>query len=179
MSDNRYKFWESLAEDLRANKGNPKGLLVVGSYRVANFFSRKRGNLLLLPLSLPIRLLYKVLVEWVLGVEIPASTQIGKGLRIHHGQGLVVNPRAIIGNNVTLKHNTTIGAKTDFNDRFLGAPVVEDSVIVHPNSVIVGEIVIGKRSIIGAGSVVVKDVPPSSVVVGNPGKVIRSLDQTV
>ena len=177
MSDSEFRFWESIGEDFRANKGNPKGLFIVLSYRITSFFSRKRRNLLLFPISFPIRVFYKLLVEWILGTEIPASTRIGKGLKIHHGMGLVVNPRARIGNHVTLKHNTTIGAKTDLNDRVLAAPTIEDSVIVHPHSIIIGDIVIGQGAIIGAGSVIINSVPPRSIAAGNPGRVIKSLEE--
>lgn len=72
-----------------------------------------------------------------------------------------------------MRQNTTIGAK-GFNGED-DSPTIEDDVTIGPNSCIIGNIKIGKGSIVGAGAVVVKDVPPYSVVVGNPAKVIKTL----
>ena len=74
---------------------------------------------------------------------------------------------------MVLRQNTTIGSKS-FTDDTL-APIIEDRVEIGPNVCIIGEITIGHDSRIGAGAVVVKDVPPYSVVVGNPGKVMKML----
>ena len=84
----------------------------------------------------------------------------------------MVSPGTIIGNNVSLRQNTTIGAKG-----FDGAeksPIIEDNVTIGPNVCIIGDITIGEGTIIGAGAVVVKDVPAHTIVVGNPAKVIKS-----
>lgn len=86
----------------------------------------------------------------------------------------VVSPTTTIGNNATLRQNTTIGAKG-----FMGSDkssTIEGNVSIGPNVCIIGDIRIGHDSIIGAGSVVVKDVPPYAVVVGNPAKITRLLN---
>ena len=115
--------------------------------------------------------IYKLYTEYILGCDIPALTQIGIGFEIFHSaHASVVSPGTIIGKNVSLRQNTTIGAKG-----FQGAeksPVIEDNVTIGPNVCIIGDITIGKGATIGAGAVVVKDVPPYSVVVGNPARVI-------
>lgn len=85
----------------------------------------------------------------------------------------MVNPYAIIGNDVSIRQNTTIGSKSFTDDT--QAPIIGDRVQIGPNVCIIGKITIGHDSMIGAGAVVVKDVPPYSVVVGNPGKVMKML----
>ena len=66
-------------------------------------------------------------------------------------------------NHVTIKHSVTIGSKTDLKGNNLGSPVIEDHVTIEPHSIIIGPINIGKNAIIGAGSVVVKDIEPYSM----------------
>ena len=116
--------------------------------------------------------IYNLYTQYVLGCDIPSSTVIGEGFEIYHSaHASVVSPGTIIGKNVSLRQNTTIGAKG-----FHGAeksPVIEDDVTIGPNVCIIGDITIGKGSTIGAGAVVVKDVPPYSVVVGNPAIIIN------
>lgn len=116
--------------------------------------------------------LYNLYTKYILGCDIKASTKIGTGFEIfHNAHGSVVSPTTIIGKNVSFRQNTTIGAKG-----FNGAeksPVIGDNVTIGPNVCIIGDIHIGNGAVIGAGAVVVKDVPANAVVAGNPAKVIR------
>lgn len=116
--------------------------------------------------------IYKLYTEYILGCDIPASTQIGEGFEIFHSaHASVVSPGTIIGKNVSLRQNTTIGAKGF--DSAEKSPIIEDEVTIGPNVCIIGNITIGKGATIGAGAVVVKDVPPNTVVVGNPAKILN------
>ena len=108
----------------------------------------------------------------VIGVDIPYQVQIGEGLKISHPCGIVINENAVIGNNVWIRCNTVIGNDILSNK----APVIGDNVSIGANVCIIGSVKIGNNSIIGAGTVVVRDVPPFSVVVGNPGRGIKSVE---
>ena len=167
-------IFQQIINDNRNNR-NLKGKIIVISFTIMSFFRKRMTNKVTFILFSPIIILYKFITDLILGCEIPASTNIGRGLVIHHGRALVLNRDVIIGNNVTLKHNTTIGNKEDIYGNNLGSPTIEDNVIIGPNSVIIGNITIGKNAIIGAGSVVIKDVQPFSVVAGNPAKFLKKI----
>ena len=151
---------------------NFKGKIVVCNYVFMRYFRIRMNNIFTKILFSPVIILYKFITDFLLKCEIPASTIIGEGLVIHHVTGLVLNNKVVIGKNVTLKHNTTIGNKESLEGEDLGSPVIGDNVLIGPHTIIIGPITIGNNAIIGAGSVVVKDVLPYTVVAGNPAKVI-------
>jgi len=161
----------NIIEDYKNNK-NLKGKIIVVSYTIMKYFRKRMTNRFLYVIFAPIIIIYKFITDIILGCEIPASTEIGRGLIIHHGRGTVLNADVVIGNNVTLKHNTTIGNKIDKYGNNLGSPIIGDNVIISPNSVIIGNIKIGDNSIIGAGSIVIRDVHENAIVAGNPAKII-------
>jgi serine O-acetyltransferase len=110
------------------------------------------------------------------GLDLPWSTRIAPGARIDHGWGLVINAGAVLGTNVTLFHGVTLGQRDRVaadGSRSTGTPVVEDEVWVGPHAVIVGGITIGRGSRIGAGAFVTHDVPPHSLVIGNPAQIVQ------
>jgi len=106
--------------------------------------------------------------RWFTGIEIHPGAQIGPGLFIDHGMGTVIGETAEIGADVTLYHNVTLGGVSWA--RVKRHPTLEDHVVVGAGAQILGPITIGAHSRVGANSVVVKDVPPKSVVVGVPGR---------
>lgn len=164
---------KNLLEDWRRGRGDVKSCLIMMLFRVAHFGAvLKKKYFIIWLLFVPYLILYRVLVEWLLAVEVPAKTQIGSGFIIRHGQALVVNDNTIIGRDVTVRHSTTIGNKGTMNK---DCPVIGDRVDIGSNVVILGGVSIGDDAVIGAGSVVVKDVPAGSVVVGNPARIIRSI----
>jgi len=158
--------------DWEANRGNLKGQLVMLLFRAAQSIRRLPEPWWLL--GAPYLVCYRLLVEWVLGIELRYKTRIGARLRLYHAQALVVHEGTIIGADCTLRQCTTIGNKT-LPDGTPGAcPVIGDRVDVGANSVILGEITIGNGALIGAGSVVVKEVAAGAVVAGNPARIIRA-----
>jgi len=165
-----------LFQDYQRNKGHVKIIFILVFFRLVNLFTRNKGSLGWW-LGVPLMVIYRVIVEYILCVELRASTKVGPGLRIEHGYSLVVNDRTILGRNVHLRHCTTFGCVMQPDGSQGPSPVVGDNVEFGANSVIIGGIKIGDNAKIGAGSVVVKDVPPNAVVVGNPARVIKYLGQ--
>lgn len=100
-------------------------------------------------------------------LDIPADTNIGYGLYIAHGQSIVINPAAVIGNNVILSQFTTIGS-----NHSKGA-IIGDNVYIGPGVCIVEDVIVGDEVKIGAGAVVTKDIPKNSVSAGVPSRVIN------
>ena len=107
----------------------------------------------------------------VTGVEIHPAARIGRGLFIDHGVGVVIGETADVGDDVTIYQGVTLGG-TGFA-RGKRHPTVGNEVMIGAGSALLGPIVIGDRSKIGANSVVIHDVPPNSTVVGNPGHPVR------
>ena len=107
----------------------------------------------------------------VTGVEIHPAARIGRGLFIDHGVGVVIGETAEVGDDVTIYQGVTLGG-TGFA-RGKRHPTVGDEVMIGAGAALLGPIVIGERSKIGANSVVIHDVPANSTVVGNPGHPVR------
>lgn len=104
------------------------------------------------------------------GIEIHPGAAIGEGFFIDHGMGVVIGETAEIGRNVTLYHGVTLGGTTWNKGK--RHPTIEDNVIIGAGASVLGNIRIGQNSKIGSGSVVNRDVPPNSTVVGIPGRVV-------
>ena len=104
------------------------------------------------------------------GIEIHPGAEIGAGLFIDHGTGVVIGETAEIGRNCTVYQGVTLGGTSLQHGK--RHPTLEDNVVVGSGAGIIGAIVIGANSKVAAGAVVVKDVPPNSTVVGVPGRVV-------
>lgn len=113
--------------------------------------------------------------RWFTGIEIHPGAKIGPGFFIDHGMGTVIGETAEIGANVTMYHNVTLGGVSW--KKIKRHPTLEDHVVVGAGAQILGPIRIGAHSRIGANSVVVKDAPPHSLVIGVPGRVRSLTDQ--
>jgi putative colanic acid biosynthesis acetyltransferase WcaB len=156
--------------DWNINKNNIKGQIVTLMYRIAQIGSKNKIFFIIL---LPYLIVYRIIIEWLLGIEIPYKTKIGNNLIIYHGQSIVINDGTVIGNNCTLRHCTTIGNKQLKDLTYSKSPIIGNNVNIGSNVCIIGDIIIGDNVKIGAGSVVINDVPENSVVVGNPAKIIN------
>ena len=108
--------------------------------------------------------------RWLTGIEIHPGARIGRRLFIDHGMGVVIGETAIVGDDVTLYQGVTLGGTGPEHGK--RHPTLEDSVVVGGGAKILGNIVIGKNCRIGAGSVVLRNIPADSTVVGVPGHII-------
>lgn len=108
------------------------------------------------------------------GIEIHPGAQIGKGFFIDHGHGVVIGETTIIGDNVTLYQGVTLGGTGKEHGK--RHPTIGDNVMISTGAKVLGSFTIGSGSKIGAGSVVLEEVPPNSTVVGIPGRVVKCDD---
>ena len=116
-------------------------------------------------LMLPFQMFFRI----ILHLEIPIE-YFKKGLFLIHPYNIILHKDTRIGSNVTIYHNVTVATVWEGSKQ--GTPVLEDNVIIYPHSVILGNCSVGRNSIVGAGSVVLDNVPPNSIVAGNPAKII-------
>ncbi|MFC7372680.1 serine O-acetyltransferase [Fictibacillus iocasae] len=103
------------------------------------------------------------------GIEIHPGAQIGRRFFIDHGMGVVIGETCIIGDNVTIYQGVTLGGTG--KEKGKRHPTIEDNALIATGAKVLGNITIGRNSKVGAGSVVLQDVPPNSTVVGIPGRV--------
>lgn len=160
-----------IMQDWAANKGNVRSGVIVVMFRLAQLFTHSNilGKLFLFPAYL----IYRFIVQIFVGFDIPARTEIGPGFRVFHCQGIIVNPDVVIGENCTLRHSTTIG-----NKRESGAvPKIGNWVDVGCHTVILGGITIADHTTVGAGSLVLSDSSPNSIMVGSPARMIRKNEE--
>ncbi len=104
------------------------------------------------------------------GIEIHPASKIGRRLFIDHGMGVVIGETSIVGNDVTLYQGVTLGGTGKEHGK--RHPTLEDNVVVGGGAKILGNIIVGKNCRIGAGSVVLRNVPEDSTVVGVPGHIV-------
>ena len=105
------------------------------------------------------------------GIEIHPGAVIGKGFFIDHGSGVIIGETTVIGDNVTLYQGVTLGGTGKETGK--RHPTLCDNVMVSAGAKIIGSFTIGENSKIGAGSVVLKEVPPNCTVVGVPGRIVK------
>lgn len=117
------------------------------------------------------------LARFFTGIEIHPGAKIGKGLFIDHGMGVVIGETAEVGDNVTIYHGVTLGGTG--KDKGKRHPTVGNNVIIGSGAKILGPIIIGDGSKIGANAVVVNEVPAYSTAVGIPARVINERPKTI
>ena len=170
MNPKDLSFWELVREDFYTNDANlfHQGFLMLFVHRFGNWRMDVRLRLLRAPLTLLYRFLNK-LTQLFFGMKLDYTVKVGRRVKLEHFGGMILGAREI-GNDVILRQNTTLGIRSveDLNAK----PTIGDFVDIGAGAVIVGNISVGENSVIGANSVVYMNVPPSSVVVGVPGRII-------
>lgn len=161
------KSTPSIFGDLESNRGNPRIQMLLILYRIA---SRARRPTSRAPrwYAIPVGVVYRLVSEWIFGVELPWKTRVGSSLTVHHGYMLVVNDGTVIGDNVILRHGVTLGNLMPGGP----CPTIEDRVDIGASATILGGVKIGSGARIGAGAVVTKDVPAGAIAVGVPARII-------
>jgi len=139
------------------------GLHAIWAHRIAHWLYKRRFFFLA-------RLISQI-SRFFTGIEIHPGAKIGRRFFIDHGMGVVIGETCEIGDNVTIYQGVTLGGTG--KEKGKRHPTIKDNVLIATGAKVLGSITIGENSKIGAGSVVLKDVPPNSTVVGIPGKVVR------
>lgn len=132
-------------------------------YRFAHFLYRHRYKLLARIIS--------QIAKFFTGIEIHPAAVIGSGVFIDHGAGVVIGETAVVGDNVLIYQGVTLGGTG--KDKGKRHPTVEDNVMISAGAKVLGPFTVGRGAKIGAGSIVLREVPPNATVVGVPGRVVR------
>ena len=168
-------MWNTIKEDISAIRDRDPavkswveailcypGLHALFFYRIAHFLYGIKLFLLARMISNIGRLLT--------GIEIHPGAKIGKGIFIDHGMAVVIGETTEIGDNVTIYQGATLGGTG--KEKGKRHPTIEENVVISSGAKILGPFTVGKNSKIGAGSVVLKEVPPNCTVVGVPGRIV-------
>ena len=132
-------------------------------YRFAHFLHVHRYRLLARIIS--------QFAKFLTGIEIHPGAKIGYGVVIDHGESVVIGETAEVGNNVLISQGVTLGGTG--KDKGKRHPTVEDGVMLCSGAKVLGPFTVGKNARIGAGSIVLKEVPPNATVVGVPGRIVK------
>lgn len=138
------------------------GLHAIWSHRIAHAFYKRKFYFIARFLS--------QLSRFFTGIEIHPGAVIGRRFFIDHGMGIVIGETCEIGDNVTLYQGVTLGGTG--KEKGKRHPTIKDNVLISTGAKVLGSITVGENAKIGGGSVVLKDVPPNSTVVGVPGRVV-------
>lgn len=169
-------FFKRLSEDIRTFKERDPaaksslevllfypGLHAIWMHRVAHWFYRRR--------LYTIARFISHLSRFLTGIEIHPGARIGRRFFIDHGMGVVIGETTEIGDDVVIYQGVTLGGTG--KEKGKRHPTIEDGVVISADATVLGPVRIGKNSRVGAGAVVINDVPPNSTVVGIPGKVVK------
>ncbi|MFZ5645647.1 MAG: serine O-acetyltransferase [Bacillota bacterium] len=138
------------------------GFHAIIMHRISHFFYRRK-------LFLIARVISQI-SRFLTAIEIHPGARIGEGLFIDHGAGVVIGETTEIGDNVTIYQGVTLGGTG--KEKGKRHPTIGNNVVISTGAKILGSFTVGDNSKIGAGSVVLKSVPPNSTVVGVPGRVV-------
>lgn len=163
-------MFENIREDWRTHNSqwSRHGFWVLVIYR----FGRWRYGIRWRPLRMPVSFVYKVLKffsEMLLGTELPCEAIIGRRFVIEHIGGIVVSGDAVFGDDCVIRNGVTVGLR---NRGIRGSPCLGNRVDIGAGAKLLGPIHIGDDSAIGANAVVLCDVPPNSIAVGIPARIL-------
>ena len=168
FSKDLYRYYGEKGESLPQKMLRPPELKYIALFRKANGCKFK-----------PLKLYYTIKLKRMshkTHIQIPARTQIDEGFYIGHSGRVIINPEAKIGKNVNVSTGVVIGYEN--RGKRKGAPTIEGNCWIGANSVIVGNVTIGEDVLIAPLTFVNFDVPPHSVVIGNPAKIISKENAT-
>lgn len=157
-----------IKEDLAANT-HAKSKFILFLFRICH--ATLHLHPVLVSLFSPMRIMYRILVDWILGVDIPCRTTLGRRVTLYHSHSLVINENAVIGDDCILRHCVTIGNKLTSSGES-SAPIIGNCVEFGAGCAVIGPIEIGDNVTIGALTVVTRSIPSHSVIIGNPARIL-------
>jgi serine O-acetyltransferase len=165
------RFWELILEDFRTHDSNllEPGFWAVAVHRFGNWRMGIRPRILRFPFTVLYRILHRSL-DWFWGIDLCYSVKLGRRVRLWHHGSMFLSAQAI-GNDVHIRHNTTFGLA--HRAETTRKPIIEDRVDIGVGVCILGSITVGHDGVIGANSVVVRDVPPNTTVFGIPARPVN------
>jgi len=163
MFENLHEDWITHERDILR-----RGLWVMAVYRFGRWRYRIRHPLIRKPFSFLYKLL-KTVCEILTGIELPCEASVGKRFKIEHFGNIIVSGDAVFGDDVVVRNGVTIGLR---RTGVRGAPVIGNQVDIGAGAKILGRINIGNHVVIGANAVVIEDVPPNSIAVGVPARIL-------
>jgi serine O-acetyltransferase len=170
-------FFQLLAEDFRTHQRDPfsPGFWAVAVHRFGNWRMDVRPKPLRAPLTVAYRVAHRG-IAWFFGIDIPYIGKLGRRVRLGHHGSMHISARSI-GDDVYIRHTATLGLLDP--DEKLAKPTIGDRVEIGPGACVLGDITVGNDSIVCANTVVAQNVPPRSVVLGNPARQVdlRTLTQ--
>ncbi len=144
----------------------------------AMFFFRINHFLWNIHLKILARFLSQI-ARFFTGIEIHPGATIGKRFFIDHGMGVVIGETTIIGDDCILYQGVTLGGVGTGEHKVKRHPTLQNNVMIFAGAKIIGDVTVGENSIVGASSVVLKDVPPNCTVIGIPGRIVKENGQRV
>ncbi len=164
-----FREWrEEVSQDWLANAGAAKSQVILIAFRQAHRWHAAPPRIWH-PAAIAV---YTFIVNWILGVELPPETEVGPALRLLHPQAVVINRETRIGARCIIRASTTLGNISRPGAGETESPWVGDDVEFGVGAIVIGPVRIGHGARIGAGAVVLKDVPPGAVAVGNPARLV-------
>jgi serine O-acetyltransferase len=157
-----------LREDYRTHDRRllEPGFLAIAVHRLGNARMSVRPRLLRAPLTIAYHVFFTV-VNVLFGIDLPYTARLGRRVRIWHHGGMVLGARAI-GDDVHIRHNTTFGVLN--RQEVSGKPIIGNRVDIGVGACILGPVTVGDDCVIGPNSVVLRHLPPGSVVMGVPAR---------